>query len=147
MIIYDLACGEDHVFEGWFQDGADFERQLESCMVACPACNSTHIRRIPSASHVNKGLHRATASAAPPEHIAEQRRAQEMLKQLHDYIENNFDNVGGQFADEARKIHYGEAEERGIRGTATGEQVKALKEEGISTLAVPSKPIEEDQLN
>lgn len=147
MIIYDLACGEDHRFEGWFQDRADFERQNASEMVACPVCNSTQMRRVPSASHVNKGAARPTASAITPEKLVEQKRSREVLKELHNYIEKNFDNVGSKFAEEARKIHYGEAEERGIRGTATGEQVKALKEEGISAVAIPPKPIEEEQLN
>ncbi|MDH3688817.1 MAG: DUF1178 family protein [Gammaproteobacteria bacterium] len=147
MIIYDLACNQDHKFEGWFQNRADFDNQAKTGMIACPVCNSSLVRRVPSAHHVNKPAVKPTASAMTPEPMVEQGRSRELLKQLHSYIEDTFDNVGSQFAEEARRIHHGEAEERGIRGTATGEEVKALKEEGIPALPIPAKPVEEDQLN
>jgi hypothetical protein len=74
-------------------------------------------------------------------------RPQEILKKLHEYIEQRFDNVGTQFAEEARKIHYGETEERNIYGQATGIEIKELREEGINAVPLPEKPGDKSKLN
>ncbi len=146
MIIYDLVCKSEHRFEGWFQHREDYEKQLEFGLLSCPVCASIEIRTIPSANRVTKSQS-ISVPADTSKQLAQYEKAREFANALHDYVEKNFDDVGNQFANEARKIHYGESEERGIRGVATTEEAKELKDEGISVLPMPPKSVEKEKLN
>lgn len=146
MIIYDLCCDDAHQFEGWFGGVDDYEQQRASGLLSCPVCGNDEVRRLPTASHVKttgRELTNITSAKGsnPPESSIE------FARDLHNYVEDNYDNVGSQFSEEARRIHHGHAEERNIYGSATSEQVSALREEGIHTLSLPVKPPAKDKLN
>ncbi|MGQ0751612.1 MAG: DUF1178 family protein [Betaproteobacteria bacterium] len=138
MIVYELGCGNQHKFEGWFASNEDFNRQLDGKLLACPLCGSNEIVRLPHAPYVNTG---AVAKETRP--AASQQYANfgaEVLAKLIDHIIETTDDVGAAFPEEARKIHYGEADERRIRGTASVQDVDALREEGIEVAALPIPP-------
>lgn len=135
MIVLDLSCEQDHEFEAWFASSDALDAQLKASLIACPICSSTRIRRLPAAPAVNMGR------AKPAVHSKSSARAQatrfvESLRQLAEKAED----VGNRFADEARKIHHGDAKDRGIRGTATADEVADLLEDGIEILPVPADP-------
>ena len=130
MIAYDVTCGNGHVFEGWFADSASFEDQKSRELIDCPFCGDTRIERIPSTFAIgNKQKPQQTPVDVPPQLAA--------IIRMRSYIERNFEDVGEKFADEAVKIHYGEAEKRSIRGTTTQEEEHRLKEEGVSFIKIP----------
>ena len=140
MKVLDLRCGEGHGFEGWFGSEDDFSAQLASASIACPLCGSTSIGRLPSAPRLNVSRHSAPvlAEAAP----AEAGRGMSMTLQSQwlravQQVMSSTEDVGDKFAEEARKIHYGETEERAIRGRASSEDAAALREEGIAVVALP----------
>lgn len=152
MIIYDLSCDNNHKFEGWFRSADDFERQLQTHLIACPQCDSHVVRRIPSAvaisshatNHVvaSSGESSAGASTAlMPVGV----QAMALYRQLVQTIVANSEDVGPSFAEEARKIHYNEAPERPIRGQATADECEALRDEGIQILNLPTA--KEEDLN
>ncbi|HLQ25798.1 MAG TPA: DUF1178 family protein [Acidiferrobacterales bacterium] len=143
MIIYDLVCDAQHQFEGWFKNADEYATQLSGGLLSCPICSSAQVHKVLSVSHVN------TAPGTQPTdmELTAEARPQELLKKLHEYIEQSFDNVGTQFAEEARKIHYGETEERNIYGQATGIEIKELRAEGINAVPLPAKPTDESKLN
>lgn len=147
MIVFDLTCNSGHGFEGWFQSAESFEQQLQAGLVSCPNCGSVEIRRVPSAVHVGKGPARA-ATATAGERIAAvspQRKLLGAYQQLVSAILAGSDDVGKEFASEARKIHYLEAPTRAIRGEATSEEFEALRDEGIEVLHLPV--LNKDELN
>ncbi len=129
MIVFTLRCDAAHEFEGWFRDGATFERQEKAGKVACPHCGSKRVEKAPMAPRVRKSSEpKATPSPA-------QLRA--ALVALRQHIEQNCDNVGPRFAEEARRIHYGETEPHGIYGESSDEEAEALAEEGIAVARLP----------
>ena len=137
MIVLNLCCENEHLFEGWFTSADAFEAQSAQGMVSCPVCASAGISRRPTAPYVNTGSgvpvasQRADASAAfPPE------KAEALLSMLRRAARASED-VGDRFSDEARRIHYGDVEARNIRGQASGDDVSELLEEGILVLPVP----------
>jgi hypothetical protein len=132
MIKYDLVCRKEHRFEGWFASSAAFEEQAAGAKVACPVCNSKKVAKAPMAPSVSK------SSGAPMPSPAEMRR---FLMKLRHHVETTAENVGDKFADEARAIHAGDAEDRPIYGDATPEQVRELAEEGIEVAAIPWVPL------
>jgi len=140
MIIYDLICSQGHRFEGWFDDADDYKKQHRSGILECPVCGVAEVRKVPSASHISL-KHRA---AAP---VDKQVRNRELLKQVHEHVERNYEDVGAKFAEEARKMHYGEREQRNIRGAATWSEFNELREEGIKVLPLPARPVPKDKLN
>ncbi len=145
MIIYDLECDTQHRFEGWFKNADEFVEQQQTGMLICPMCGSEEIRKIPSASHLTKGRSETTT---PSRNIDKDKSHKHPALQLvHDYINKNFDNVGNKFAVEAKKIHFGETAERNIRGTATADEVRELKEAGVSAVQLPPVPYDKDKLN
>lgn len=144
MIIYDLECGARHQFEGWFKSAEEFTEQQTNGLLSCPFCGSENIRKIPSASHIKSRS--GDVSVGQTNEMAETGRHQQ-LKMFHDYINNQFDDVGSKFAEEAKKMFYGEAEERNIRGTATKDEIKELKEEGVPAVQLPPAPYDKDKLN
>ncbi len=134
MILYDLRCGKDHVFEAWFADSTSFESQAKAGHVECPLCGDTTVVRAPMAPNISTG---SAAADAGSDSIAE---ATKVLTNVRDLIENHCENVGDQFPEEARKIHYGEAEKRNIFGEATLKDAAELREEGIEFGELPRLP-------
>ena len=137
MIIFDLSCSNNHPFEGWFRSIEDFNSQTEEGLVSCPHCGSLDIRRMPSAIHL-------ASTPAPALATGESSEAPKVghplatLKEAIEQIIRGSEDVGTQFADEARRIHYHEAPLRSIRGQATADDCSALQEEGIDVLRLPT---------
>lgn len=131
--VYDLRCANDHLFEGWFASEQDFETQSERRLIECPLCASTEVRKTPSAARLNLG-----AQAQPQEAVlpTPQQWQAALLKMARE-IAANTEDVGERFAEEARRIHYREAPERGIRGVTTREEAAALVDEGINVMPLP----------
>jgi hypothetical protein len=159
MIVFNLACEQDHAFEGWFGSADDFESQRQRGLVACPVCMSAQVVKKLHAPRFNLGaLAPAVASSSPASASAstavalpkptpgddEQTR---MLRALMRHIADNTDDVGTQFAEEARKMHYNEVPVRGIRGVASREEAQALAEEGIEVAQLPFPVVPEKLLN
>jgi len=136
MKVIDLRCTNDHRFEGWFGSEEDLQAQSERRLVQCPVCGDGAVARMPSAPRLNVSALRTEAPAAPAVPDAAQRMQSLWLRTMRQVLENTED-VGQRFPEEARRIHYGEVEERGIRGQATADEAKALKDEGIDVLALP----------
>ena len=136
MKVLNLQCGHAHGFEGWFASEDDFQDQLGRGLVECPLCGDAQVSKLPSAPRLNFG---AAAPAAPKQEVmsAPNAELQAAWMQLVKQVMANTEDVGERFAEEARKIHYGETEERGIRGQASKEETQALLEEGIGVLPLP----------
>ena len=123
MILFNLTCSSDHQFEAWFRNGDAYAEQAAKGVISCPDCGSVEVRKAPMAPSVSRG-------------VAKRR---DVLSELKRLVESKFENVGDKFADEARQIHYGEAEARPIYGQATAEEVQDLLEEEIPILPLPVK--------
>lgn len=136
MKVLDLQCSAHHQFEGWFASEDDFQGQLGRGLVECPMCGDKAIAKKLSAPRLNLG---AQPEPAPKQEVmtAPDAKLQAAWLKMVRHVMANTEDVGERFADEARKIHYGETEERGIRGQATPEQTQALLEEGIGVLPLP----------
>lgn len=139
MIKYSLTCDQDHAFEGWFTNASTCDAQLAQGLVACPFCESTAVRKAPMAPAVpRKGKPASNSAEARAAKVAQaHHHMAKMLKGIREHVETNFENVGTDFAEEARRIHYGEAEERDIYGDATPDEAEALCEEGIPFATMP----------
>jgi hypothetical protein len=131
MIAYDLQCNQGHVFEGWFEDDRTYKSQKRKGLLTCPVCNDTEVSRVPSTFAIKSAGSNSTGAATAQVNL------DQIGKKMVDFVENNFDNVGCDFAKEALKIHYGAAEPRSIRGTSTPEEEKTLKKEGIDFIKIP----------
>ncbi|PQA86496.1 DUF1178 family protein [Hyphococcus luteus] len=143
MIKYRLICDADHEFEGWFRDSADFDVQAEKGLLDCPSCGSGAVRKAVMAPAI--GRKGAASQGDRKERLAAiQQDMARAVARARDYVEKNFDYVGEKFPEEARKIHYGEAEERGIYGEASGKEVKELVEEGVEVSPMPGAPAKTD---
>ena len=140
MIVYQLACPSGHFFEGWFASAEACEKQAAEGLLACPTCSSAQIRKLPSAPHVH------TAAEAANDAGAHQVR-REAVAALRTFILANTENVGRQFAEIARRIHYKEEEARGIRGQVTPEEAAELNEEGVSAFAVPADVLPTEEIH
>lgn len=139
MIRYALRCDNGHDFEAWFKSGGDFDQQAEKGYLACPVCASTAVGKAVMAPSVRRA--EAPASSALPVQAAlPDPEKIEAFKAFVRAIRNNSEQVGERFPEEARKIHYGEAEARGIIGQASPDDVAALVEEGIDILPLPALP-------
>lgn len=136
MKVFNLACEHDHAFEGWFASAEDYDRQLARGLLECPTCASRTIRKLLSAPRLNLSAQSAPEPSAPAK-PATPEQAQAMLFKLARHIMANTEDVGARFAEEARRIHYKEAPERGIRGQASAEEARELAEEGIEVMALP----------
>ncbi len=159
MKVLDLHCSLDHRFEGWFASEDDFQRQLARALVECPVCGDTDVRKALSAPRLNLGasepardaaapaghaqLHAQSHAAASSTELATAGTRDAMqaawLRTMREVMARTED-VGERFAEEARRMHYGEAEERNIRGRATREQTAELLDEGIAVLPLPVPP-------
>ena len=161
MIRYALVCDREHSFESWFQNSAAFDKQVKRGLVICPVCNSAKVSKALMAPRLSGAKKRG--QTAPPEAPAptteapaavpatpapvammspQEREFRAKLRELREHIVKNADNVGQKFPEEARKMHYGEAEPRSIYGEASPEQAKELHEEGIEFHALPVLPDE-----
>jgi hypothetical protein len=139
MIVFNLTCGNDHSFEGWFASAAEFARQREATLLNCPLCGSTEVNKGLHAPHVKTGSAPQLPQRAQPEKDTAGQYTN-IGAEVTKFIENllaNTENVGDEFPEEARKIHYQEAPERKIRGSASSDEVEELREEGIEVVAVP----------
>ena len=137
MKVLDLQCGHQHLFEGWFASEEDFQEQQQRAMIECPLCGDASISKRLSAPRLNLGAARnepVPAAQEPPSNIVTEQALQAAWLTVARRILADTDDVGTGFAEEARKIHYGEIPQRGIRGRATPEQADALIEEGIGVL-------------
>jgi hypothetical protein len=143
MIRYDLICEKGHEFDGWFSDSASYEKQAKRGFVECTHCGSNKVQKQLMAPNVGVKSNKKSSSAANimagPVDPRIQQMAQ-MVREIRAHVEKNSEHVGDRFAEEARKIHYGEAEERGIYGNATGADVRGLLEEGIDVHPLPRLP-------
>lgn len=148
MLVVDLHCEQGHDFEGWFASGDELTRQQHQGLLSCPVCGSHGIERRPSATRLNvSGLKDAnvvpareeTASpdADPPRQADIVRALQSVYLQAVRHVVTHTEDVGARFADEVRRIHHGDAPERGIRGQASAQERAELRDEGIETLALP----------
>lgn len=154
MIRYALICDNAHQFESWFASSAGFEDQVKRGFVTCPVCNSAKVERAimapnvarsdlgPKAPHpAPEASAPAAAAPAPVALMSEKEKAfREMVTALHRHVSENAEHVGKRFADEALKIHHGEAEERAIYGEATPDDAQMLHEEGVDFLPLPRLP-------
>ena len=155
MIHYNLRCAKGHAFESWFQSSSAYETQEKRKLVSCPVCGSTKVERAIMAPRVvsKKGREQAvseplpapttTEVAAPaptPLLMAQEQELRAKLKELRDHIVKNADNVGESFPNEARKMHYGDIEHRPIYGEASPDEAKALIDEGVEVMPLPTLP-------
>jgi hypothetical protein len=143
MIRYDLICEKGHAFDGWFRDSAAYDRQAANGLVACTVCGSARVEKqlmtpgIPAKSNRKEEPARKMLAGPVDPRLA---AMMEMVREMRKQVEENAEYVGERFADEARKIHYAEAEERGIYGEASPDEAEALIEEGIAVHPLPRLP-------
>ncbi|MEJ6023856.1 DUF1178 family protein [Ramlibacter sp. PS4R-6] len=137
MKVLDLECRQRHVFEGWFGSEDEFQGQLARGLVECPLCGDTHVAKRLSAPRINRGAQPPQATAKNEVMATSDPSMQAKWLQMVRHVLANTEDVGERFAEEARKIHYGETEERNIRGQASAEETEQLLEEGIGVLPLP----------
>ncbi len=139
--VFDLQCEHGHVFEGWFGSHDDYDAQRSRGLVTCPVCDSNEIVKRLSAPHLNVApLHQPASAQAPAQgagSIPMSVLQAQVMRQVRELIRNT-ENVGTRFAEEARRIHQGDADERPIRGVATPEERASLAEDGIDVMSVPA---------
>ena len=137
MILYQLKCHKDHQFETWFKDGQTCDKQLSRKSVECPVCGTKSVSKALMAPRIG-GQDKAKAEQKQMAIAAAEMKRQ--LQEIRAQVEENCDYVGERFADEARKIHYGEADARGIYGEASDDDFQELNDEGIEVARIPWLP-------
>jgi hypothetical protein len=144
MIRYALSCDDGHGFESWFRDSSAYDSQAKAGLLTCPVCGSAKIAKQIMAPAI--AVHEETVPARQPVTMmgGKDREIRAMLRAFRQHLEANAENVGASFAEEARKIHHGEADERAIYGETSLDEARALSEEGIEVMPVPNLP---DDLN
>jgi hypothetical protein len=161
MIKYALVCEQGHTFESWFSDSASFDTQAKRGFVECPVCQSKQVTKALMSPAVSTSRRREAARAAMPAEAAavpaptpapaeaqpavalldeRQQAMRAMIRELHQKLTENSVDVGSSFPEEARRMHDGETPQRSIRGQATLEEAKALLEDGIPVLPIPTLP-------
>ncbi|MBA8900327.1 DUF1178 family protein [Phyllobacterium sp. P30BS-XVII] len=133
MIRFSLHCEQDHEFEGWFRSNDDFDSQSKKHLVTCPVCGSHKVEKALMAPSVTTGRQKEKIAVTMSKMVNE-------LKEVARKVRENADYVGADFAEEARKIHFGEADQRGIYGEASGDEVKSLLDDGIDIMPLPTFP-------
>ena len=136
MILFDLQCEKNHKFECWFASSENYEKQLKNKMIICPYCNSTEIKKSLMAPNINTKNTSKNNKKSNKQYLAKN-NLEKQIKKFKKYIEKNTDNVGKNFAKEARKIYYGEPKSRPIRGESTEKETRELAEEGIPFSKLP----------
>ncbi len=145
MILYQLRCDKNHEFEAWFRDSAGFDVQRRRGEVECPRCGTTQVAKAPMAPSVVGS--RGEAEPRPsPENLDgdKEKDVIEAIARLRQHVEENCDYVGDAFPEEARRIHYGEKDLRGIYGEATTDEARRLDDEGIEVFRLPGRPRRND---
>ncbi|PWJ93370.1 MULTISPECIES: DUF1178 family protein [Mesorhizobium] len=137
MIRFALICEHEHEFEGWFRSNDDFDTQKKRGFVDCPTCGSHKVQKALMAPAVSTARKQETIALAMGE---AQKQALAQLKAMAEKVRENADYVGDKFAEEARKIHFGETDPRGIYGEATLEEAKSLAEDGVEFMPIPVFP-------
>jgi hypothetical protein len=156
MILYRLRCSKGHEFDSWFKDSKTYERQEKKSLVGCAVCGDAKVTRALMSPRLGRKGNKSAAevpaitapapvpAAEPPEMAALATRMpkelREALLKVRAEVEKNCEHVGDKFADEARKIHYGESDKRGIYGETTDKEAEALAEEGIEFGRLPWSP-------
>ena len=156
MIVFNLSCSQHHHFDGWFRSSEDYERQAAQSLIECPICGGKEIAKHLSAPRINVGLSSSVAGGSAGQVALDQPDVlvtgtqdvvgaatipslqSHMLKQFKQFVLTNTENVGSDFAETARKMHYGEESQRNIRGRISMEESQALREEGIETVGLPA---------
>ena len=133
MIVYSLHCADGHAFEGWFGSSAAYDEQLAEGKVVCPVCDTRKVSKSPMAPAVA-----GTKSKAMT--VEEARRMRQFATGIRKYVKENAEYVGTKFPEEARKIHYGQSDERHIYGEATLNEARELVEEGLDVAPLPPDP-------
>ena len=141
MIRFSLSCDNDHDFDGWFRNGDDFDAQKKRGFVSCPVCHSARVEKALMAPAVSTAKKKEKVALAMGE---EQRRMMAQLKQMAEKVRENADYVGDKFAEDARKIHFGETEARGIYGEASPDEARSLAEDGVEFMPIPVFPDEQN---
>lgn len=143
MKVFNLQCALGHGFEGWFGSDEDYQSQGRRGLLTCPMCGSAEIARLPSAPRLNLSGAQApqpvpaTPSATTPAPTPERAQAEALFLQAVRHVLAHTEDVGPRFAEEARRIHYGETEQRNIRGQASADEARTLREEGIEVMSLP----------
>ena len=143
MIAYNLTCAKGHEFEGWFKNGAAYDSQEAEGALACPVCGDAKVKKAIMAPAVKSSITKAkgkTEVVAAGANAPDAQKLRQFMAGYRKFIEENADYVGPKFPEEARKIHYGEAEERHIYGESTVAEARELIEEGIEIAPVPPDP-------
>jgi hypothetical protein len=157
MIHYNLRCAKGHAFESWFQSSSAYEAQEKRKLVSCPVCGSTRVERAIMAPQIvsKKGRDKTASESLPvpapaaevippssstPLLMAQETELRAKLRELRNHIVKNADNVGERFPNEARKMHYGDIEHRPIYGEASPDEAKALIDEGVEVMPLPTLP-------
>lgn len=151
MIRYSLRCERGHAFESWFQSSSAYDSQRKRGLVACPSCDSTKVEKAIMAPRIaRKGKSKSATEpvTAPTEDTSatslvmapQERELLSKLRELRDHVLKNADDVGNKFPEEARKMHYGDIEQRAIYGEATADEARSLVDEGIDVAALPVLP-------
>lgn len=137
MIVFDLICEDQHRFEGWFASGEDFTAQKSRGLLACPVCGGAHVEKLPAAK-----IRKQPEVTMPEQTSAPEAGKTEQIdvSRIIDYILTHSEDVGTNFAEEARKIHYQETTQRNIRGVTTRAEAEGLHEEGIPVFSLPIPP-------
>jgi len=133
VIVYSLTCAREHSFEGWFASSSAFDEQQANGKLVCPVCNTRKVSKAIMAPALSTAVGKQKSAPAPEE----LRKMRQFMTGLRKHIEENAENVGQKFPEEARKIHYGEIEERPIYGEATIAEAKELIEEGVDVAPLP----------
>lgn len=142
MYAIDIICSNGHTFESWFQNRKAFEEQLAGSVVSCPFCGDVNVKQVLSPVRIGKHAAADKEAAAKLETEAKVKAVEgikaEVRSKVLEVIEKQFEDVGKEFPEEARKIHYGEADARNIRGSATPEEEKELATEGVPFVKIPN---------
>jgi hypothetical protein len=143
MIVYDLLCDNAHRFEGWFASAESFADQHGAGRLACPVCGSASVHKPPSAPYVQTG----GGAADPQALMANPQFLETMRRKFVEFILQNTEDVGTRFPAEARAIHQREAADRAIRGQASAEEARQLRDEGIEVMTLPVPVVPKDKLH
>ncbi len=149
MIKYNLICKDGHEFEGWFQNSEAFDKLADAKQLSCTVCGTSKVSKALMAPNLGAAVKsKSDTPDTKPSETQEmtelQQEFRKAVKKVREHIEQNADYVGKGFAEEARKIHYEEAEARDIYGEATSTEVKELVEEGVEFQALPTLPEEQN---
>lgn len=142
MVVYDLICKKSHRFEGWFPNFETYQEQVSKGLVSCPSCGATKVEKLPHACAIvsrrsDKEEAREPKIPRPQPTEPSEADVKEMLFRVHHYVQQNFEDVGPRFAEEARAIFVGEKEKKAIHGTATPKEREELDQDGVPYLIVP----------